>query len=218
MCIVLLCRGFHFLFYYWNPANASLDKTNVSYTLHIVMQGLHSFSPANKGNLLGYREKNAWICGLSILVVYTPYFYFVLRFPMSHVAFFFIAVLSLVLLLSCFHAINVIATKSIRDSGNFPKLDELDKVIELRASKWAGVVLSVAVLFWSLAAMMGVPIEEISNIAGQQQTEASVNESDFSIPVTKAMFWIHLLFGGFVLSNLVYYGKIIAGYRRLQNG
>ncbi len=137
---------------------------------------------------------------------------------MSHVAFFFIAVLSLVLLLSCFHAINVIATKSIRDSGNFPKLDELDKVIELRASKWAGVVLSVAVLFWSLAAMMGVPIEEISNIAGQQQTEASVNESDFSIPVTKAMFWIHLLFGGFVLSNLVYYGKIIAGYRRLQNG
>ena len=167
---------------------------------------------------MGFREKNAWFCGLSILVVFMPYFYFVLHYPMAQVAFFLIAVISLVLMLSGFHAINAIATKSIGDSGDVSHLDELDKVIELRASKWAGIVLGVAVLLWSLAAMIGVPIEGVSSVVALQQTEASANDSDFSIPGANAMFWIHLLFGGFVLSNLVYYGKIVAGYRRISNG
>ena len=78
--------------------------------------------------------------------------------------------------------------------------------------------MAVAVLFWSLAVMIGVPIEGVSNVAAVRQTEALVNETDFSIHVTTAMFWIHLLFAGFVLSNLVYYGKIVAGYRRISNG
>ena len=37
---------------------------------------------------MGYQERNAWACGCSILVVFTPYFWFVFSNPMAYVALF----------------------------------------------------------------------------------------------------------------------------------
>ena len=167
---------------------------------------------------MGFREKNAWICGVSILVVFAPYFYFSLRNPVEHIFIFFLTMLGLVLLLAGFHAINAITTKSIRDSGNAPPLDELDNLIELRASKWGGIVLAALVLIWSVVAMVSVPIEELTNATALPLTSGPLEDLDFKISAAQAMIWINLLFAGFVFSSLVYYGKIIASYRGGSNG
>ena len=98
-----------------------------------------------------------------------------------------------------------------------PAPDELDRIIELRAAKLAGIVLATVVLSWSMAAMVGVPVQGVASIAAAT-AENAVTTSDFAIQVTKVMCWVHVLFAGFVISNVAYYGSIIAGYRRLANG
>ncbi|MDG2182623.1 MAG: hypothetical protein P8L78_13100 [Mariniblastus sp.] len=167
---------------------------------------------------MGFREKNAWFCFVAIFVVFAPYFYFSLQYPVEHVSVFFIAVIGLVILLSVFHAINAIATKSIRESRDAPQADELDAVIELRASKGSGVILMALVLIWCLVAMWSVPVEAVSNTVIQQEGSASPDELGFAITSAEALLWINLLFAGFVVSNLTYYGKMIASYRGLSNG
>ena len=166
---------------------------------------------------MGFQERNAWACGCSILVVFTPYFWLVFRYPMAHVGLFAIAVAALVALLVGFHIVNALATASIRKSGDVPAPDELDRIIELRAAKLAGIVLATVVLSWSLAAMVGVPVQGAANIASAT-AENAATASDFAIRVTKVMCWVHVLFAGFVTSNVAYYGSIIAGYRRLADG
>ena len=166
---------------------------------------------------MGYQERNAWACGCSIFVVFTPYFWFVLGNPMAYVALFAIAVSGLVALLIGFHIVNSIATASIRKSGDVPVPDELDRTIELRAAKLAGILLATAVLSWSIAAMVGVPTAGVASIAAANADRA-VTASDFAIEVPEAMRWIHILFAGFVISNVAYYGAIVFGYRRLADG
>jgi hypothetical protein len=168
-------------------------------------------------NAMGYQERNAWACVCSIVAVYTPYFWCIFRNPMAYVALFAIAVLCLVALLIGFHIVNSLATASIRKSGDVPDSDELDRAIELRAAKFAGILLATAVLSWSIAAMVGVPAAGVTNIAAAN-TDRSVTVSDFAIQVPEAMRWIHLLFAGFVISNVAYYGAIVFGYRRLAHG
>ncbi len=158
---------------------------------------------------MGYQEKNAWACVCSILVVFTPYFWFVFNNPMAHAALFPVAVAALVALLIVFSVVNSIATSSIRKSGNVPLPDELDRIIELRASKLAGILLATAVMAWSMVAMLGVPAAGV---------DLPVATSDVAIGVPEAMNWIHLLFAGFVISNIAYYGAIVVGYRRLAHG
>jgi uncharacterized membrane protein len=170
---------------------------------------------------MGFREKNAWICVVSILFVFTPYFYFSLQDPVEHLPIFFMTVLGLVFLLVVFHTINAIGTKSIRDSGNAPQLDELDKFIELQASKWGGIVLATLVLSWSVIAMVSIPVEppsELSKVSSSRLAPATFEELDFKVSASQARFGINLLFAGFVFSSLVYYGKIIASYRGISNG
>ena len=169
---------------------------------------------------MGFREKNAWICVVSILFVFTPYFYFSLQYPLEHLPIFFMTVLGLVFLLVVFHTINAIGTKSIRDSGNAPQLDELDKFIELQASKWGGIVLATLVLSWSVIAMVSIPAETLSELsnASSSRLAAAFEELDFKVSASQASFGINLLFAGFVFSSLVYYVKIIASYRGISNG
>ncbi|MDB4371110.1 hypothetical protein N9Z44_03315 [Mariniblastus sp.] len=155
---------------------------------------------------------------MAIFVVFAPYFYFSLQYPIEHVSVFFIAVIALVILLSVFHTINAIATKSIREARDAPQADELDAVIELRASKGSGVILMALVLVWCLVAMWSVPVEAVSNTVIQQEDSASTDELGFAITSAEALLWINLLFAGFVVSNLTYYGKRIASYRGLSNG
>lgn len=166
---------------------------------------------------MGFQEKNAWICGVSTILIFGPYFCFVFLQPMSHIAFFAVAVVCLILLLTTFHTVNAIKTRSIRTSGEVPRTDELDQLIELRAAKWAGIVLATLVLVWSIAAMFGIPILGVSHLVAQRQA-GLVDSSDFAIRVLDAMPWVHLLFAGFVVSNLVYYAKIVFAYRSFSNG
>lgn len=166
---------------------------------------------------MGFREKNAWICGLSILIVFTPYFCWVFPNPMSHVGLFAMAVFCLVALLVGFHVVNAILTPSIRKTGDVPEADELDRLIELKASKFAGIVLAVAVLGWSISAMVGIPAQGVFNVV-ESQNDNSLNASDFGLSVNQGMRWVHLLFAGFVVSNLLYYARIVLGYRRLSHG
>ena len=189
--------------------------------LHNVMYELHQFVVSIFGDVMSFREKNAWICVVSILFVFTPYLYFSLQDPLEHLPIFFMAVLGLVFLLVVFHSINAIGTKLIRDSGNAPKLDELDKFIELQASKWGGIVLATLVLSWSVIAMVSIPsgtVSELSNASSSRLAAATFEELDFKVSASQARFAINLLFAGFVFSSLVYYGKIIASYRGISNG
>lgn len=166
---------------------------------------------------MGFQEKNAWACGCAILVVFTPYFWFVFSHPMSYVVLLAIAVIGLVGLLIGFHIVNSIATASIRKSGDVPERDELDQTIELRAAKLAGVLLAIAVVGWSIAAMVAFPAAGVTNIAAAN-ADGAVTASDFAIRLPDAMRWIHILFAGFVISNVAYYGAIVFGYRRLAHG
>lgn len=161
---------------------------------------------------MNFHEKSAWACLVALLLVFVPYFLIVFSNPMALVA----AVASLVALLAAFHIANVVATSSIRQSGEVPERDELDRLIELKASKRSGMVLGVAVLLWSLVAMVGAPAIGVQAVAeaGAEQPDQAL----FSVPVLHALTAVHVLFAGFVASNAVYYGSIVAAYRRIAHG
>ena len=99
-----------------------------------------------------------------------------------------------------------------------PKRDELDRGLELKAAKIAGIVLSVCVICWLMIAMYGIPAVGVSQLSQAEPVEGAEAISQFSVPVNDALQAVHTLFAGFVVANVVYYGTIIAGYRRLANG
>lgn len=167
---------------------------------------------------MSFHEKSAWVCGGSILVVFIPYFAFVLRQPLAFVGLFALAVAGLVALLIGFHVINAISTPSIRQTGDVPPTDELDRLIELRAAKLSGIVLAVVVLIWSVVAMFGIPALGVAALAAKPAGGAGPAAADFAVPVVEALFWVHVLFAGFVVANITYYGGIVAAYRSLADG
>lgn len=166
---------------------------------------------------MSFHEKSALACLVSISLVYTPYFVVVSRFPMASLGLFWVAAGGLAMVLTLFHIVNAIATRSIRATGNAPSADELDQRIELKASKWAGFILAFAVVSWILIAMYSMPgigqsVREEGRAAG-----AELSPLDFAIPVFTAMLAVQWLFAGFVVANLAYYGGIVIGYRRLAS-
>lgn len=168
---------------------------------------------------MGFHEKSAWACLVAVLLVFVPYFVLVFQYPMAFVGLFVLAVAGLVALLTSFHIVNSLVTASLRRTGETPPHDELDRTIELRAAKLSGVVLGVVVVVWSIVAMYGAPtigVREISNVAMAKGVENDA--SQFAIPVLSVLTAIHLLFAGFVVANVAYYGTIVAGYRRLAHG
>ena len=66
--------------------------------------------------------------------------------------------------------------------------------------------------------MLSVPIDEISSTVNPPSIAGTMNELGFTISPVQALFWVNLLFAGFVVSNLIYYGKIIVSYRGISNG
>jgi hypothetical protein len=147
---------------------------------------------------MNFHEKSAWACLVSMLGTYAPYFVVVLREPFAGPGLFVAAAIGLVLLLTLFHMINAIADRSIRTTGTTPTPDELDRAIEGAAARWAGLVLAFAVMSWILIAWFAVLVA-----AGP------------AVPVDTALSAVHWLFAGFVFANLVYYGAIVVGHRRL---
>ena len=164
---------------------------------------------------MSFHEKSAWACLVSIVLVFVPYLAIVLQQPLAF-GLLAAAVIILAVILTAFHIVNAIVTRSIRETGDTPPHDELDRMIELRASKRAGVVLAVAVMGWCLGAMVLAPALA-SDALGSGATIAPAL-SQLRVPVSQALIAIHLLFAGFVIANTVYYGSIVASYRRLAHG
>jgi hypothetical protein len=163
---------------------------------------------------MSFHEKSALGCLLAIVVVYVPYFAHVFRSPMEGLGLFWISAIGLVLLLTGFHMVNALATRSIRVSGDVPPVDELDHKIELNAAKWAGYFLAFAVVTWILVAMHWIPIVSNEATIVLPSTPGETSSSMTAIPVMTAMLSVHCLFAGFVLANVVYYCGIVTGYRR----
>lgn len=155
---------------------------------------------------MGYIERNAWACGIAIALVYTPYLYVVLQWPLAALGLFWAAAGAVVVLLVIFHIGNAVADRNIRRTGTTPPLDERDWRIERSAARWAGFVLGAAVLAWTAIQIVALPVAAIA--------PAEVGAARASLPLDVAMTAVHWLFAGFVVANLVYYAGIVIGYRR----
>jgi hypothetical protein len=166
---------------------------------------------------MSFHEKSALACLFSIGLVYVPYFVFVFRFPMATLGLFWVSAIGLVALLTAFHIVNAIATRSIRTTGEVPPVDELDHKIELKAAKWAGFILAFAVVTWILVAMYSIPLMGSSILEQEQAMSSEVSPSGYAIPMFRAMEAVNWLFAGFVLANIAYYGGIVFGYRRVAS-
>lgn len=163
---------------------------------------------------MSFHEKSAWACLLVIALVYVPYFAFVLQFPMAGLGLIWVSTVGVVVLLSVFHAVNALASRAMRRSGP-PPFDEMDRTIELNAAKWAGFILAFAVVSWVLVAMFLLPMIGSGAMREAKATGVDVSDANFTVPVLTAMTAVHYLFAGFVFANLVYYGGIVFGYRRM---
>ncbi|MBL4942419.1 MAG: hypothetical protein JKY81_12245 [Colwellia sp.] len=165
---------------------------------------------------MSFHEKSAWACLVSILLAYTPYFWMVFQHPMAAVGLFVLSAIILAVLLTAFHIVNALATRSIRKAGDMPAHDELDRIIELQASKLSGIVLAFVVVTWCITVIYGVL--GISEVAHAETLGDPLTTSRLVVPVMDILSGVHALFAGFVIANLVYYGRIVAGYRKLARG
>ena len=165
---------------------------------------------------MGFREKSAWACLMGIALVFIPYFVVVFRYPMAFVGLFVLTVIVQVIFMTVFHVVNAIMSNSIRKTGDSPPRDELDRMVELHAAKFSGVVLGVTVIAWCLIAMYGAPTMAAQEIVPDDGAELSTTQ--FAIPVVNVLLAVHMLFAGFVMTNLIYYGSIVVSYRRLASG
>jgi len=163
---------------------------------------------------MSFHEKNAWACLLAVLAVYIPYFSFICREPITSNVLFVAAVVFLAVLLAVFHATNAIFSKKTREAGDTPKLDERDRIIDLKASKISGFVLGLCVIVWCINAMLRFPFIGFANLASSSSLDAPADLSSFSISGFVAIWWVQLLFAGFVFANIVYYATVIFFYRR----
>ena len=163
---------------------------------------------------MSFQEKNAWACLLAILVVYIPYFSFTLREPAPSIVPFIAAVVFLVVLLIVFYALNATVSKQIKGIDPQPKPDEREQYIDLKASKIAGFVLAVWVIVWCVNAMLLLPFVEFSTPATNASLDSTTSISLVSISGIVAIWWVNLLFAGFIFANTVHYATLIFFYRR----
>lgn len=168
---------------------------------------------------MGFHEKSAWACLLGIVLVFVPYFVVVFKYPMAFVGVFVLAVIVLTVFLIAFHLVNAVMSRSIRMTGDSPPKDELDRIIEFRAAKISGVILGIVVIFWCMIAMYGAPALGVHEIVLANANDGTgLLPSKFAIPVIDVLLAVHVLFAGFVIANLAYYGTIVVSYRKLANG
>ena len=186
---------------------------------------------------MSFHEKSAWACLSSILLVYIPYFVIVFSNPGYLVIppAFIGAVIVLVVILVVSHTAIAIRSARIRKTGKVPEPDEREIGIELKAMKICSYVLSVVVITWCISAYVGTPIarvkhhraiaslnelqpDERQELAGQALTDQDHGDPSPSnllpIPAHDALFFIHVLWMGFIIANIVYYAVIVFGYRR----
>lgn len=162
---------------------------------------------------MGFHEKSAWASLIAVICAYLPYFFLVAQHPMAALGLFWVAAAGLGVVLAVFHIVNALVTRSIRLRGDTPPTDELDRLIELKAAKLSGIVLAAAVFCWILFSIYAIPVH--LHAAGQAH---ATDVAQLQVPALTAMTAIHWLFAGWVIANAVYYGAIVAGYRRMALG
>lgn len=185
-----------------------------------------------KGIVVSFHEKSAWACLGSILLVFVPFFLLVFSTPGYPIVVpaFIGAVVVLVLIQTLLHIVFAVTSARIRRTGDVPARDEREIGIDLRSTKVASIVLGTVVMIWCLAAYAGIPISRIqqhqamadTGVAPAVEIEATpdVDVANLSlsnllpVPAHDALFFVHILFAGFVLANVVYYAAIVYGYRR----
>jgi len=160
---------------------------------------------------MSFREKSAWGCLAAILLIYVPYFSSVIENPAVSLFRFWISVVLIASLLIGYHILAAATDREVRANEDEPPFDELDRAIDLKASKIAGTFLGFFVLTWVIVALVNFPL-----LVGQANEVLA--EEAFVISGTTALYAINALFGVFVLANVVFYGVVIAGYRRIARG
>ena len=162
---------------------------------------------------MNYHEKSAWVCAICILAVYAPYFVFVWFQPEFYFALFIAATVGIIVLMAGFHSAIALSTRNVLESGDTPPRDEMDQAIESRAAKISGVLLGAFVMLWCFNAFILIPANAFE--VNEKVVDDPSLIQTMTLPMGKVVFAVHVLFAGFVISNLVYYGSIIFGYRRL---
>ena len=166
---------------------------------------------------MSFHEKSAWACLVAIAALFGPYF-FVTFTRVEPLPFFAdtIAVLGISLILAValavVHIVFALTSAYVRRQGALPPPDEREARIELLAAKIAGLVLGMVVLLWCLTAYVGIPVNTIQELAANQPPAPDFKQ--FAVRAQDAMFFVNLLFAGFVLANVVYYAAMVIGYRR----
>lgn len=156
---------------------------------------------------------------MGIALVFILYFVVVFRYPMAFVGLFVLTVIVQVIFMIVCHVVTAITPNSIRKIGDSPPRYELDRMVELHAAKFSGVVLGVGVIARCLIAMYGAPALGVQEIVlAKADDGAELSTTQFAIPVVNVLLPVHMLFAGFVMTNLLYYGSIVVSYRRLTNG
>jgi len=163
---------------------------------------------------MSFQEKNAWVCLLAILAVYIPYFSSSLREPTPSIVPFVAAVVFFVVLFIVFYALNANFSKQMGGVDQEPKRDEREQYIDLKASKIAGFFLAAWVIVWCVNAMFLFQFVEFSTPATKASFDSTTSISLVSISGIVAIWWVNLLFAGFILANAVQYATLIFFYRR----
>ena len=191
---------------------------------------------------MSFHEKSAWASLVAILLVFVPFFVVVFSVPGYPIVIpaFIAAVVVLTVVLAVVHIFFALGSARIRRTGDVPPRDEREIAIELRSTKIAGFVLAFVVMTWCLAAYAGIPISRVRHHRAMAAADAvrlaEVQESAIAdaatadpatpdagnlslshllpVPAHDALFFVHILFSGFVLANVVYYASLVFGYRR----
>jgi len=157
-------------------------------------------------------EKSAWVSVGALIVLYVPYFIDVNAHPMESLYRFWVVAMGMAVIMVLFHATDAIIHVIQRRSGAVQLIDELDRVIQQKATTVAGAMLSSVIVVWIIVMMYALPVLGISVV----ETTSDDVLTHVAWPIEQVMRAIQWLFAGFVVSNIVFYVAVIVQYRRIQ--
>jgi hypothetical protein len=157
-------------------------------------------------------EKSAWVSVGVLILLYVPYFIDVNAHPMESLYRFWVVAMGMAVIMVLFHAIDAIIHVLQRRSGAVQLIDELDRVIQQKATTVAGAMVSSVIVVWIIVMMYALPVLGTSVV----ETKSDVVLTHIAWPIEQVMRAIQWLFAGFVVSNIVFYVAVIVQYRRIQ--
>lgn len=158
-------------------------------------------------------EKSAWVSVGALILLYIPYFIDVNAQPMESLYRFWVVAIGMAVIMVLFHAIDAIIHVIQKRSGAVQLIDELDRVIQQKATTIAGAMVSAVIVVWIIVMMYALPVLGVSVV----ETTSDGVHTHVAWPIEQVMRAIQWLFAGFVVSNLVFYIAVIVQYRRIHH-